>query len=158
MIDIRLADPAAPELSQLLIAPNCLCAAETPDATDPAHDPQILRDQGLQFWAAYHEERAVACGALQTLDDDAAEIKSVYVAADMRGRGLARQVMQHLSEEAAAAGIGTLSLELGASDCPNHGTARRLYEALGYRETASCDPEVGAGIRMTKHLRLRRAA
>lgn len=158
MMDIRLADPAAPELRPLLVAQNCLCAAEASDADEPAHDPHMLRDQALQFWALFREERAVACGALQTLDDDRAEIKSVYVAQDMRGRGLARQVMEHLSEEAAAAGIQTVSLELGALDCPNHGVARRLYEALGYRAVAGLSSENGAGVQMLKHLKLKRAA
>ncbi len=37
-----------------------------------------------------------ACGAIQTLDEDTAELKRVYVLPEFRRRGLARQVVEQL--------------------------------------------------------------
>ncbi|MQQ09855.1 GNAT family N-acetyltransferase [Epibacterium sp. SM1979] len=133
MIDIRLADPAAPELRMVLMAHQRHAAAHCPEGVNYALDPKAMREEGLQFWAAFHEERAVGCGALLGCSDGIAEVKSVHVLEDMRGRGLARQIMVHLSEEAMAAGYHALVLETGSAQCPGYDAARGLYEALGYQ-------------------------
>lgn len=137
MIDIRLADPAAPELHDLLTAHLRYSALHSPDASNHTLDPEAMREKGLQFWAAFLDERAVGCGALLTLADGSAEVKSLHVLQDMRGRGLARQIMVHLAEEAMAVGHTALLLETGSTECPGYDAARGLYESLGYRY---CDP------------------
>ena len=100
MIEIRLADPAAPELREMLEAHMRHAAAHCPEDVNYALDAQALRDSGVEFWAAFHEERAVGCGGLLALGDGTAEVKTVHIVEDMRGRGLARQIMVHLAEEA----------------------------------------------------------
>ncbi|MBT8154758.1 GNAT family N-acetyltransferase [Epibacterium ulvae] len=137
MIDIRLADPVAPELQDLLAAHVRYSAENSPEECNHTLDPHAMRDKGLQFWVAFHEERAVGCGALSVLADGSAEVKSVHVLQDMRGRGLARQIMIHLAEEAMAAGHMSLLLETGSSQCPGYDAARGLYESLGYQY---CEP------------------
>ncbi len=137
MIDIRLGDPAAPELKELLTAHVQYSAENSPEGSNHTLDPQEMRDSGLQFWVAFHEERAVGCGALSALPDGSAEVKSVHVLQEMRGRGLARQMMIHLAEEAMAAGHSALVLETGSSQCPGYDAARGLYESLGFQY---CEP------------------
>lgn len=74
--------------------------------------------------------RAVACGAVQALDAETAEIKRMYVRPAYRGRGLARQLLCALEELAFRTGQTVLRLETG-SYLP---AALRLYASAGYAE------------------------
>ncbi len=137
MIDIRLADPAAPELRTLLEAHLAHAAENSAKGRHHMLNPRSIRDQGWQFWAVFETDRAVGCGALLTLPDGTAEMKLLHIQDDMRGRGLARRMMEHLAEEAAAAGCRALVLETGSRNCSGSDAARGLYEAMGY---AYCEP------------------
>lgn len=57
--------------------------------------------------------RAVACGALQALDEQTGEIKRMYVRPAFRGRGIARQILAALEEMALGEGYSVLRLETG---------------------------------------------
>lgn len=137
MIDIRLADPAAPDLRPLLEAHLAYSTAHSPDGSDHALDPMAMRQAGLQFWAIYESDRPVGCGALMRFGDSSeeirkAEVKSVHVLEEMRGLGIARRLMEHLTAEAIADGCDELLLETGSELCPGFDGARALYESLGY--------------------------
>jgi GNAT superfamily N-acetyltransferase len=60
--------------------------------------------------------------------DDTAEIKRMYVAPQVRGRGLARLMLAHLEKTAHAAGAEVMVLETGMAQ-PE---AIALYESSGY--------------------------
>ena len=62
-------------------------------------------------------------------DDDAAEIKRMYVVPAARGRGLARVLLAALEDAAHGLGYGTVRLDTGALQ-PH---AQALYESAGYR-------------------------
>ncbi|MEQ4303578.1 GNAT family N-acetyltransferase [Plantactinospora sp. B6F1] len=74
--------------------------------------------------------RAVACGAVQALDRETAEVKRVYVRPAHRGQGLARQLLGALEELALRAGHTVLRLETGTY-LPG---AIRFYLSSGYTE------------------------
>jgi GNAT superfamily N-acetyltransferase len=74
--------------------------------------------------------RAVACGAIQALDADTAEIRRMYVRPAYRGRGIARQLLGVLEETAFLAGHTVVRLETGRY-LP---AAIRLYTSSGYAE------------------------
>ena len=71
-----------------------------------------------------------ACGAIQPLDGDTAELKRVYVLPEFRRRGLARQVVEQLELQALFQGFGRMVMEIGR-DIPE---AISLYRKMGYRE------------------------
>jgi GNAT superfamily N-acetyltransferase len=73
--------------------------------------------------------RAVACGAWQALGHGIAELKRMYVRPAYRGRGLARQMIVAIEEEALAAGRPVIRLETGTY-LP---AAIALYQSAGYR-------------------------
>ncbi len=73
--------------------------------------------------------RAVACGAVQHLDADTAELKRMYVRPAYRGRGIARQLLAALEECALVAGHSRLRLETGTY-LP---AAIALYRSAGYQ-------------------------
>jgi len=72
--------------------------------------------------------RAVACGAWQPLEPRVAELKRMYVRPAFRGRGIARQLIVALEEEALADGRPVLRLETGTY-LP---AAIALYRSAGY--------------------------
>jgi putative acetyltransferase len=80
--------------------------------------------------------RAVACGAWQETEPGAAQLRRLYVRPAFRGRGLARQMIVAVEEEALAAGRPLLRLELGA----RLSAAIALYQSSGYRQIRSAGP------------------
>ncbi|HEX8629338.1 MAG TPA: GNAT family N-acetyltransferase, partial [Catenuloplanes sp.] len=76
------------------------------------------------------EGRAVACGAVQPIDAETAEIKRMYVRPAFRGQGLARQLLTALEELALSTGHQVLRLETGGY-LP---AAIALYAGAGYGE------------------------
>lgn len=95
------------------------------DLTDPAIAFFVIRDDG----------RPVAMGALKNLDGTEAEVKSMHVLAEHRGRGLSRMLLRHLIAHAQEADLSRLSLETGVQ--PGFVAARGLYAREGFSE---CPP------------------
>jgi putative acetyltransferase len=112
------------ELTALVMAQQ----RELRDA-DGGIDGQVteVRD-GAAYLVAVVDGRAAACGAWQPLGPGVAELKRMYVRPALRGRGIARQLVVALEEEALAAGFPTLRLETGTY-LP---AAIGLYRSVGY--------------------------
>lgn len=77
---------------------------------------------------AYHNGKALGCGAFKKYDADAAEIKRMYVLLPERGKGIAGEVLTELEKWALEEGFGSCILETGKKQ-PE---AIRLYEKSGY--------------------------
>jgi len=71
---------------------------------------------------------ALGCGAWQLQDDRSAEVKSMYVLPDARGRGIGRKIPAAI-EDALRGRATTLQLETGIQQ----DAALRLYESAGFR-------------------------
>ena len=56
---------------------------------------------------------AVGCGALKKFNEDAMEVKRMYVSAENRGTGIAQQILAELEIWAAALGYKSCVLETG---------------------------------------------
>ncbi len=140
MIEIREADPTSDALRPVIEAHFAHSETAGPAESNHTMDAETLAGQGLRFWAIYDSEKPVGCGALKALPDGTAEVKSVHIIAQARGRGLARVMMEHLSELARNEGVVALVLETGAAHLPEYDAARKLYEALGY---SYCGPIFG---------------
>jgi GNAT superfamily N-acetyltransferase len=102
-------------------------------------DPLMFAPPLGSFYVGYLPleagERPVATGAWRVHDDievfgtrRTAEIKRMYVVPALRARGLARRMLAHLEQTAAAAGHQAMILETGAAQ-PE---AIALYESSGY--------------------------
>lgn len=74
--------------------------------------------------------RAVACGALRSLDETTGEVKRMYVVPDRRGLGLSRQLLVAIETIAMARRHRVLRLETGRLSP----TALALYRSSGFRE------------------------
>ncbi|GLQ98762.1 GNAT family N-acetyltransferase [Dyella mobilis] len=78
---------------------------------------------------AWHGEVAVGCIAMRGIDDRVCEMKRLYVRPQARGESLGRRLVQHLCEEATAAGYSRICLDTLASMA----TAQKLYASLGFK-------------------------
>jgi len=80
------------------------------------------------FFVAYEDGAPVGCGAVRRIGLGVAEIKRMYVAPAMRGRGVGRALLMTLEDEARQLGATRLLLETG----PKQPEAISLYERAGF--------------------------
>ncbi|MFD0742229.1 GNAT family N-acetyltransferase [Phytohabitans flavus] len=92
---------------------------------------EFTYEDGAQHLVGVVDGRAVACGALQTLDAQSGAIKRMYVRPAFRGRGIARQMLAALEEMALDAGYVVLRLDAGVY-LP---AALALLRSAGYGRT-----------------------
>jgi putative acetyltransferase len=89
-----------------------LAAYERPEVT-----LFVAREQGV----------ALGCGACQLQGDGSAELKSMFVVPQARGRGIGRAILAAI-EQALRGRVGMLRLETGVKQP----AAIRLYESAGF--------------------------
>ncbi|MEU7905142.1 GNAT family N-acetyltransferase [Actinoplanes sp. NPDC049118] len=112
------------ELAALLIAQQ----QELSEADGGLDGVVYLPHDDAAYLVVVLDGRAVACGAWQALEPGVAELKRMYVRPAFRGRGIARQLIVALEEEALAADRPVLRLETGTY-LP---AAIGLYRSVGY--------------------------
>lgn len=137
-IQIRRDTPLAPEVLPLLQRHLDLMWASSPPESVHALDPAELATPDIAFFTLREGEVVLGMGAVKRIDAGHAEIKSMHVVAEARGRGLARVLLDHLVAEARALGYGRLSLETGVEDV--FAPARALYAKAGFIQ---CPPFEG---------------
>jgi putative acetyltransferase len=140
MVDIRRADPLSDAMRPVIAAHFAHSQSAAPDQSNHTLEAGALAAPGIRLWGVFEGGRVLGCGALKTLPDHTAEVKSVHIVASARGRGLAKALMIYLADTARAQGLSALVLETGAAHLPGYDAARRLYESLGY---AYCGPIFG---------------
>lgn len=130
MMKIILDDLKGPEIAALLTEHLKDMRATSPPESVHALDLDGLRQPNIRFWTLWDGRNLTGCGALKWLDAEHAEIKSMRTAATYKQQGVASQILQHLINDAKAAGVQRLSLETGsmAFFLP----ARSLYAKFGF--------------------------
>ena len=100
------------------------------------HDPAFQIYLDIQHYAdgrlylARVDGRAAGCIALRRLDGERCEMKRLYVQPQYRGRGLARQLIRRITEDARQIGYRCMLLDT----LPVLEDAVRLYRQLGFYE------------------------
>lgn len=112
--------------------------ADTPPESIHMMDKGALAAPGIRFFVLRDGGPALAMGAYKRIDATHAEIKSMHVLAEARGRGLSKAMLDHLVTTARADGFTRLSLETGIQ--PTFVAARALYLRTGFEE---CPPFEG---------------
>jgi putative acetyltransferase len=108
---------------------------DTPPESIHMMDAGALAAPGIRFFVMRDGGRPVGMGAFKRLSGAHAEVKSMHVLSEMRGRGLAMRLLDHLVAQARADGVTRLSLETGAQ--ASFADARAFYEKAGF---AYCGP------------------
>lgn len=135
MITIAPESPLQDDLTLLFQRHTADMHADTPPESIHMMDAGALAAPGIRFFVMRDDGQPVAMGAFKRIDDHHAEIKSMHVLAEVRGRGLSRRMLDHLLAEARAAGFERVSLETGVQ--PTFVAARALYARAGFDE---CPP------------------
>lgn len=138
-VTIARENPAGGDLALLFERHTADMHADTPPESIHMMDASELDIPSVHFFVAREKGQPLAMGAFKLLSDPAhAEIKSMHVLTEARGRGLSKAMLAHVEAAARAAGIRRLSLETGVQ--PTFIAARALYDRAGY---AVCGPFEG---------------
>ena len=132
--------PLGPDLALLMQRHTADMHADTPPESIHMMDAGQLATPDIAFFVLREAGVPVAMGAFKRIDATHAEIKSMHVLAEARGRGLSRAMLDHLLAEARSAGLTRLSLETGVQ--PTFVAARALYTKAGFTD---CPPFQGYG-------------
>ena len=138
MIVIARESPLGSDLALLHERHTADMHSETPPESIHMLPAGALAAPGIDFFVMREGGRPIGMGALKRIDAGHAEIKSMHVLIEERGRGLARRMLDHLIAEARAAGYRRISLETGVQ--PGFAAARGLYARAGFTE---CGPFEG---------------
>lgn len=129
---IRLESPLGADIALLMVRHTADMHADTPPESIHMMDAGQLAIPEVNFYVLREAGAPVAMGAFKRIDATHAEIKSMHVLAEARGRGLSKRMLDHLVAEARAAGFTRLSLETGVQ--PTFVAARALYAKAGFTE------------------------
>lgn len=132
--------PTDPRISPLITSHLELMRASSPACSVHAMEADDLDLAGVRFFAVFHEDDALAMGALKAISDIHGELKSMHVRRDRRGEGLADAILECLLAEARAAGMTRVSLETGSQEA--FAAARAFYGRNGF---TTCGPFEGYG-------------
>jgi len=135
---IGVADPRADDVQALLVRHLAFANEQTPPEHVHALDLDGLLDPAVTFFSARRNGRLVAIAALKELDPAHGEVKSMHTAAEARGRGAGRAMLDRLIGVARQRGYRRVSLETGTMDA--FAPARALYANAGFEP---CGPFAG---------------
>ena len=137
-VSIAEEHPLTADLSLLFERHTADMHADTPPESIHMMDKGALAAPGIRFFVLRDAGVPLAMGAYKRIDATHAEIKSMHVLTEARGRGLSKTMLDHLVAAARADGIARLSLETGVQ--PTFVAARALYERAGFED---CPPFEG---------------
>ncbi|MNL63513.1 putative N-acetyltransferase YsnE [compost metagenome] len=87
----------------------------------------------------YEDGQPIGCGAIKAFDEQAMEVKRMYVSPDGRNKGIATRVLTELETWASEMGYAKCVLETGK----RQPEAIALYEKNAYRRTENYGQYVG---------------
>jgi putative acetyltransferase len=130
-VTISRENPTGTDLALLFARHTADMHADTPPESIHMMDSSGLDIPAVHFFVAREAGAPVAMGAFKLLTEPGhAEIKSMHVLSEARGRGLSKSMLAHVETAARGAGVNRLSLETGVQ--PTFVAARQLYERAGY--------------------------
>ncbi len=132
MAKIISGDPRDPRAEALLRQHHALMQSLFPAEANHFLSVDALCAPEIRFFVAEEEGRLLGCGALK-LAEGYGEVKSMFVAPEARGLGVARALLQRIEGEARLHGLPLLQLETGDSLSAAHA----LYHGEGF---AMCGP------------------
>jgi putative acetyltransferase len=121
---------ATPDVRALLMRHLALMRAGSPEESCHVMDPDTLSERGAVLVAARAGGPVLGIGALTIIGPEHGELKSMHTAAEARGRGVAKAVLQALMDAARTQELTRLSLETGSAEM--FAPARALYHRNGF--------------------------
>ena len=129
-IVIRIDDLSGDESQSIVREHMAGMLDNTPLESVHAFPLDKLRQAHVTFWTAWLGTELCGCGALQTLDLEHGEVKSMRTRAKFLRQGVGQAVLSHIVTEARARGLKRLSLETGSAE--SFAAARFMYLRNGF--------------------------
>jgi GNAT superfamily N-acetyltransferase len=151
-VEIRPVPPKSPDARRLLAdylddLERRLDGWERAGYVDAAAD-ELLPPAGALL-VGYEEGEAVACGAVHVIATGIAEVKRMFVAPRVRGRGLGRELLDALERTAVELGCDVARLD----STEPLAEAMALYRSAGYVEIGDYNQNPNATTWMERRLR-----
>jgi putative acetyltransferase len=127
---IAIDDPSAAHVRALVERHLEFARSTTPPEHVFALDLDGLLDPAVTFFTYSVSGDVIGMAALKHLDDEHAELKSMHTAAEARGRGVGRALVDHIVTVARERGYRRISLETGSG--PAFEPARHLYASASF--------------------------
>ncbi|MBA3767477.1 MAG: GNAT family N-acetyltransferase [Acidobacteria bacterium] len=134
-MNIQIDDLKGSEVYELLQEHLHSMARHSPPESVHALDIEALRKPEITFWTVWENGELLGCGALKELDAQHGEIKSMRTSSLHLRRGVAKNLLNRIYEEAKRRGYSRLSLETGSGEAFE--PARKLYADFGF---TYCEP------------------
>lgn len=129
-MDIKIDDLTGSKVAELVRGHLHSMTLISPPESIHALNLEQLQGIEITFWSAWEGNELVGCGALKELDGQHGEIKSMRTSSSHLRKGVAKQLLQHILEEAKRHGYNRVSLETGSSEAFE--PAKRLYASFGF--------------------------
>lgn len=129
-MEIRVDDLRGREIINLLNEHLQDMYSASPPESVHALDIAALQAPKVTFWSIWDNKKLAGCGAIQELNKEEAEIKSMRTSSEFRRRGVAATLLQHILVEAESRNYKTLYLETGSVDYFYPAIA--LYKRFGF--------------------------
>ena len=128
-ITITETRPDSPDAFALLAELDAyLLSLPYPQESRHAFSVDKLIEQRVVFYVVYNIGVPAGCGGVKLFDTEFAEVKRMYVRPEFRGQGLARAILDRISDYARQMGVMLLRLETGIYQTD----AIALYERWGF--------------------------
>ena len=127
---IAHADPLSAPVRALIAAHVAHGNTAYPAESNHHLSPEDYAASGTRLFTAQTEAKVIGMIGLRPLTPDTAELKSMHVLPEGRGRGTGALLVDHVITLARCEGIGTLFLETGSKEAS--AAARRLYLRYGF--------------------------
>jgi len=109
------------------------------DGDDHAFYAQFNKIDMIRYAiVAYEGETPVGCGAIKPYDDSTMEVKRMYVPLELRGKGIASQVLAELEKWCKELGYHKCILETGLDQPEAIVFIRRALPSLSYYGSMRC--------------------
>jgi putative acetyltransferase len=128
--EIRMDDLSGTAVQDLLRLHLAGMHAHSPPGSVFALDLSGLKAPDVTVWSVWRAGRLAGIGALKTLGDGTAEIKSMRTHPDHLRQGVGTVLLLHMIAQARAHGLVRLSLETGSG--PAFEPALALYRRHGF--------------------------
>ncbi|PVB61680.1 GNAT family N-acetyltransferase [Labrenzia sp. 011] len=133
VVVIAVESPLSEDMRAMIGELNTTLGSLTPEDANYSMSAEEMAGPDTSVFVARVDGQAAACGALHRHENAIGELKRFYTRPRFRGLGLARRILDHVTELAASEGVTRLVLETGH----NYDAARRLYEQSGFN---ACGP------------------
>jgi putative acetyltransferase len=128
--------PDSPDAAGLILELEAHLASLYPATSRHGFSVERLVAENVDFFVLRTDGMPAGCGGILFVDGEYGEIKRMYVRPELRGLGLGRRILEHLTRHAMSRGITLLRLETGI----HQREAIALYERQGFHRIPPFGP------------------